>query len=437
MGVVFCEQCGFGAEGAVACVLCGSSFDGPAKNPSRIGWVAEPGQLPKQRDPNTPTVFSAPGRVFAGRYEIAGPIGRGAMGLVLQAKDLQNGAKVALKLLTGDPEDPQLVSRFRREVRIATEIKHENALLVFDAGVHEGVCYYAMELVEGGSLANLIAREHPLPFDRVEAIALQLASVVKAAHAQGVIHRDIKPSNILLTNDGVVKLVDFGIAKVKEAVDKTEITRTGSVAGTVHYMAPEQVVDSKSVDERADLYSIGAVLYQAIAGSPPFDGGTAMEVALKHLREPVPTPSTRRVGVPPLLERTVMRCLEKDRAARFQSADELLFALQRAQERAAQERMPNGDVLVLHRSGARFPLEIFARDARGEWELGQRILLDGQWYRLVDRVEGRPPFKAALRFEPQLDLEAFGPRIDYREFASAPPPDARLLARLARKLRGT
>ena len=199
--VTFCHECGFGVEGAAHCSLCGAdlSHAPAAKSPSAISWVEDSTQV--QREARVPggVVVHAPGRVFGGRYKIVDLVGKGAMGVVLKAIDQQTRREVALKLSQGDTQDSKLVSRFRREVKIASELQHPNALEVFDAGVVDGTCYYAMELVDGGSVADLLEGRKGVPLAPFESIIKQLVSVLSAAHAKGVVHRDIKPSNVLLT----------------------------------------------------------------------------------------------------------------------------------------------------------------------------------------------------------------------------------------------
>ena len=437
MAVTFCPECGFGAENALHCSLCGADFSGKPRpeSASQISWVEDATQAQQRAPGHHGPVVYAPGRVFAGRYKIVDLVGKGAMGVVLKAVDQQTKRTVALKLSQGDANDSQLMSRFRREVKIASELQHPNALEVFDAGVVSSTCYYAMELVDGGSVADLLESVRTLPFERVDAIAQQLVSVVAAAHAKGVVHRDIKPSNVLLTRDGTAKLVDFGIAKLHESAGGTALTRTGMMTGTALYVAPEQAKDSKNVDGRADLYSIGVMLFEMIAGHPPFRGNTPMEVLIKHASDPPPALSASRPDVPPALERVVLRCLAKDPAERFQSAAELLEALRGVNAQATREKMPNGDLVVLHRPSARYPLEIHTHDAGGHFPERQRILFDGRSYRLAEKGEGRPPFKHSLKFELQVDYDSTGTLIDYRALAELVPAEG-LFGMLARKLRG-
>ncbi|MBL8911753.1 MAG: protein kinase [Archangium sp.] len=429
-----CNECGFGADAPSACPVCGTNPSGGQKRaPSNVGWVDAP-----QKPPPLPGVamLHAPGRILANRYKVLGHVGRGGMGVVLRAEDLTARKIVALKLLArAGEQDGDLVARFKREVRIAAELKHPNALEVYDAGFIDGVAFYAMEFADGGSIEALIKPNAPLPFEQIETIAHQLCSVLAAAHAMGVVHRDLKPSNVLLTRGGTVKLVDFGVAKLLKQEDLTDLTGTGMMTGTVQYMAPEQLRDSKHVDARADVYAMGVVLFELIAGQRPFRGETSVEIAMKHVNEPAPPLSKLRPGVPLSLERIVARCLEKDPARRFQSIRELGDALLTEDESNKRERMANGDVVVTHPPKARVPLEIYARDVRADWMPGMRLELDERFYRLIDRVEARPPFEVTFRFEAQNDADAVGRPLHYRSFAVA-PDEGGLFGKFLKKLKG-
>lgn len=452
MATTFCNECGFGADAPSACPVCGTSPSGGKNRPaSNVGWVDSPQKPPPLPHPtasrSTIPLVHAPGRVLANRYKIIGHIGRGGMGLVLRAEDLTARKTVALKLLArAGEEDGELLARFKREVRIASELKHPNALEVYDAGfideiTEDGsaparrVAYYAMEFADGGSIEALIKPNAQLPFEQIETIAHQLCSVLAAAHAMGVVHRDLKPSNVLLTRGGTVKLVDFGVAKLLRQGDLTDLTGTGMMTGTVQYMAPEQLRDSKHVDARADVYALGVVLFELITGQRPFRGETPVEIAMKHVNEPAPPVSKVRPGVPLSLEKIVARCLEKDPARRFQSIRELADALLTEDESNKRERMANGDVVVTHPPKARFPLEIYTRDFRADWMPGLRLQLDDRFYRLIDRVEARPPFEVTFRFEAQNDADAIGRPLHYRSFAVA-PDEGGLFGKFLKKLKG-
>jgi eukaryotic-like serine/threonine-protein kinase len=267
-----------------------------------------------------------------GHFEIVETLGRGGMGDVYRARDLRLGRQVALKILPPVfAEDPGRVGRFRHEARAASALNHPNIVSVFDTGSSDGLFWIASELVQGETLADLIARGL-LPTRKLVDLACQIAGGLAAAHAVGVIHRDLKPANLMLTHEGHVKILDFGLAKqTGQARDQRipseqtkSMTQPGMAMGTPGYMSPEQVRGEPS-DARSDLFSLGAILYEMAAGRRAFQGDSSIAVMNAILKdEPVDLPA----AVPPVLDRIIRRCLEKDPAHRFQSASDLRFALE-------------------------------------------------------------------------------------------------------------
>ena len=242
------------------------------------------------------------------RFELLEQLGRGGMGVVWKARDTATGDVVALKLLHHMlAEDPDYVARFQREVEVAQRIDSPNVVKVSGYGRREGVPYMAMEYVEGQSLRDLVKARGKLPWEEARDIARQVAAGLAAAHAAGVIHRDVKPSNILITPDGTAKLADFGIAR---ALDLTRLTGSSTMLGTPLYMAPEG-----QKDERADLYSLGCVLYEMLAGVPPFEGDSQQEIWRKHDRE---EPDLGKL--PPVARTIVGELLAKEPGRRMASA---------------------------------------------------------------------------------------------------------------------
>ncbi|HVS02517.1 MAG TPA: serine/threonine-protein kinase [Thermoanaerobaculia bacterium] len=278
-----------------------------------------------------------------GPYRFLERVGEGGMGAVFRAEDSRNGVAVAVKVLDeGRREDPQMLSRFRREARIAMTLRHRNiaAFHDFAQGVVEAtgarrrrrVVYLVLEWVPGVDLAALLAPGEPLPVPRVVGYARQMAAALVAAHAAGVVHRDLKPSNVRITGDGVVKILDFGLAKILEDCDlyrqhpPTFETSIGSLLGTAAYMAPEQLL-GQPIDARSDFFSLGAVLYQMATGRLPFVGRNIVDVLRAvSTHEPAP-PRQIQPAVPPRLEALVLQLLAKERAARPASADEVLLRL--------------------------------------------------------------------------------------------------------------
>ena len=211
------------------------------------------------------------------------------------------------------------MARFRREARAVAALSHPNIVSIHDIGADGPTPFMVMELIPGESLSNVIWREAPLPVDRAARIGHAVALALAFAHDAGIVHRDVKPANIVITTSGLVKVLDFGIAR---AIAWTPLTEGGSVQGTAEYVSPEQV-SGLWLDGRSDIYSLGVVLHEMLAGAPPFRGDTAVAVAYRHLEEQPPPLRTLRPSVPPAFEALVMRCLAKERWSRYQSAAQL------------------------------------------------------------------------------------------------------------------
>ncbi len=277
-------------------------------------------------------------QVFAsrsiGRYRLEKRIGRGGMGEVWQAFHEQLRRRVAVKILRPEADvDPQAVHRFEREIMATAELRHPNTIRVFEHGVTpDGLWYYAMELLDGLDLASLVNRTGPLPPRRAVHLIVQAARALEEAHGQSLVHRDIKPENLFVTTVGgtpdFVKVLDFGIVKRNDEHDP-KLTTTGFVAGTPAYVAPE-VATGGVADARADVYGLGATLYLALTGSPPFDAANVRELFLKHVHEQVEPPSVR-LGqtLPAELESVVLHALAKSPEARYADAGRLADALER------------------------------------------------------------------------------------------------------------
>ncbi|HEV8370315.1 MAG TPA: serine/threonine-protein kinase, partial [Pyrinomonadaceae bacterium] len=271
-----------------------------------------------------------------GRYEIRSTIGAGGMGEVYRARDTQLGRDVAVKVLPATFSiDVDRLHRFEQEACAAGALNHPNILIVHDIGKHDGAPYVVSELLEGETLRKRIAGT-PLTPRRAIDYALQIANGLAAAHEKGIIHRDLKPDNIFITNDGRVKILDFGLAKLTQLdgnQSQTDVptrrvdTDPGVVMGTVGYMSPEQL-KGRMVDQRSDIFSFGAVLYEMLAGRRAFHGDSAAETMSAILREDPPDLSDTNKTVSPALERLVNHCLEKNPEGRFHSARDLTFALE-------------------------------------------------------------------------------------------------------------
>ncbi len=270
-----------------------------------------------------PTDESGTGPLLKNRYRLGRVLGRGGMCIVYQAWDTKLRRDVAIKRL--EPplnQDPRTRARFDREGQALARLSHPNVVTLIDRGSTETDGYLVFEYVEGRSLKELV-REKPLDVAEAGRILGQVAEGLAAAHQAGIVHRDVKPQNILIDRQGHAKITDFGIAT---GPDWTRVTKAGSIIGSARYMSPEQV-RSKPVDARSDIYSLGVVMYEMLAGHPPFDGANMPEIARQHLNNPPPPLGEIRSDLPPGLEKIVMRCLEKLPEDRFVSMDELLGAL--------------------------------------------------------------------------------------------------------------
>ena len=271
-------------------------------------------------------VESDPPEVIAGRYKVLRVLGRGGMATVYLCDDMPGGAKVAVKVLRQEIGSAVVVERFVREISFATEIDHPRIPKVLDSGIVDGLPFYVMTYIEGESLRDLLARKKQLTIDEAVRIAADVIEPIAYAHARGIVHRDIKPENILLAPDGVYVL-DFGVARaiLESAADR--LTSTGVAVGTPAYMSPEQALSDKDLDTRSDVYSLGCVVYETIAGIPPFVGATAQAVMSRRFVAPAPPLSETRDGVPSGVERAVAKALARTPADRWQTVEEFGSAL--------------------------------------------------------------------------------------------------------------
>ena len=264
-------------------------------------------------------------KLLLGRYEIVEKIGEGGMAVVYKAKDRLLNRYVAIKILRPEfTRDEQFIENFRRESQAAAGLSHPNIVNVYDVGREGNINFIVMELVDGKPLSQLIEEKGKLDYKEAINITKQVASALSLAHKNQIIHRDVKPHNILITSQGTAKLADFGIAR---AVSQSSIQgNDDKIMGSVHYFSPEQAKGT-NVDEKSDIYSLGIVLYEMLTGKVPFDGDNPVTIALMQINEPVTPPSVFNHNVPPGLERIVMKAVEKQPKNRFESADEMIDAL--------------------------------------------------------------------------------------------------------------
>jgi eukaryotic-like serine/threonine-protein kinase len=277
---------------------------------------------------------SLAGQLVGGRYRLIRRIGKGGMGIVYEAEHVGLDKRVAVKFLIDRfAEDPEVIERFHREARTASRIGHENIIDVTDVGQGDDVRpYIVMELLDGDDLGRVLQDSGPMPAVRAVHVIRQILRGLEAAHAKGIVHRDMKPENVFLIERGgdrdFVKIMDFGISKVIAANDsKVRLTQTGAVIGTPIYMAPEQALANGEVDHRADLYAVGVMLFELLAGRPPFIATNYLGLVTQHLNTPPPNLAQFRPDLGPGVVATVMRALEKDPEQRFRSASEMARAL--------------------------------------------------------------------------------------------------------------
>ena len=350
--------------------------------------------------------------VRLGPYEILQPIGAGGMGEVHRARHLKLGRDVAIKVLpTALARDPTLLARFEREARSASALSHPNIVTIYDIAEYDGTTYIAMELVEGRTLRRLIS-EGPLPVDQALGFANQMAEGLAKAHAVGIVHRDLKPDNLMVTTEGVVKILDFGLAKPlvgsaareAEGLTLTSDTQEGIVVGTPRYMSPEQFSGSP-VDHCSDQFAFGVVLYEMLSGRPPFDGpSVAAIMGAVVLNQPAPLRQLRP-EVPAALDRIINRCLAKDPADRFPSTSGLASELDRCRRQQAGSgrrvvaflKRPAGiaslaaSALVLGAAGW-----LWSHQADRRWAKGEAL---AEITRLTERGDLYQAYRTALRAE--------------------------------------
>ena len=265
------------------------------------------------------------GIYLSGRYQVLSKIGAGGMADVYKAKDCMLNRYVAVKVLKKEyREDENFVKKFRSEAQAAAGLTHPNIVNVYDVGDENGIYYIVMELVEGITLKKYIEKKGKIPYKEAVSIAIQVAKGMQAAHSHHIVHRDIKPQNIIISRDGKVKVTDFGIAKAASSS-----TITSSTMGSVHYISPEQARGGYS-DERSDIYSFGITLFEMLTGTVPFDGDSTVSVAVQHIQEEIPKPSTVADGIPVSIDMIVLKCTQKKTERRYQDAAELIADLKKS-----------------------------------------------------------------------------------------------------------
>jgi eukaryotic-like serine/threonine-protein kinase len=307
---------------------------------------------------------------LASHYTLESKLGEGGMATVYLARDVRLERSVALKVLRPEQSAALGAERFDREIKILARLRHPFVLPLHDSGEAQGSLYFVMPYVEGESLRARMQRESPLPVEDVATMARQIADALDYAHGEGVIHRDVKPENILLSRHGHAMLADFGIARGAllasgAAATGPGLTQAGMTVGTVHYMSPEQALGDDDIDGRSDIYSLGCVVYEALAGSPPFDGKTDLAIVGQHIAVPAPRLSVKRPDLSPSLVNAVARALEKKADDRFPTATAFVQALLSADMRTVTTHVPLASTPLL--SIAVLPISNRSSDAETEY----------------------------------------------------------------------
>ena len=308
------------------------------------------------------------GKVLDNRYEILEKIGGGGMAIVFKAKDNALNRFVAIKILRSEfIDDEDFIQKFEREAQSAASLSHPNIVSIYDVGVFEDINYIVMEYIKGGTLKELIRDKGALTYDVVTNYAIQICGAMENAHKNGIIHRDIKSHNIMLKDESMVKVTDFGIAR---AATSSTMTNTGNLIGSVHYFSPEQA-KGVHTDEKSDIYSFGIVMYEMLTGRLPFEGDTPVAVALKQIQEdPVP-PSAINRTVPRSLEDILLKCMEKEPVARYASAGDILKDLKQS------VIMPNGDYVKRRKVEFEETLVIGKDEVKSELDKAESAALAG------------------------------------------------------------
>jgi serine/threonine-protein kinase len=269
-----------------------------------------------------------PGDIIEGRYKYVEKIGKGAFGTVLLMEDTVVDERLILKFLNPNvSEDEEIMKRFVHELRYSRKITHHNVIRIYDFLYIQGNYAISMEYFPSHTLGSEVVGEKPMPLARALNFGIDICTGMEVAHAQGIVHRDLKPANVLINNEGLLKIVDFGVAAAQREGD-TQLTKTGYVIGSPKYMAPEQIL-GKKVDQRADVYALGVILYEIMTGVPPYARGDHMSVMYQHVQGKARPPREINPGLPPGLPEVIMQAMSVDKDKRYQTMPELRAALEK------------------------------------------------------------------------------------------------------------
>ncbi|MGX8680216.1 MAG: Stk1 family PASTA domain-containing Ser/Thr kinase, partial [bacterium] len=275
-------------------------------------------------------------RILAGRYQLLELIGQGGMADVYKADDLILHRDVAVKVLRSSlTGDPIYITRFHREARAAAAITHKNIVDIYDVGEEDDLYYIVMEYVQGQTLKALINKRGAMHYAEAVDIMIQIADAAATAHKNGIIHRDLKPQNIMVTDAGLVKITDFGIASIQSL---SQVTQTNTVMGSLHYLAPELARGEKA-SFQSDIYSLGIILYELLRGEVPFNGESPVNIALKHMRDDIPSVRDFNRSIPQSLENIIIKATAKNVKNRYESAEEMVEDLRTCLKRPNEEKL--------------------------------------------------------------------------------------------------
>jgi serine/threonine protein kinase len=387
-----CGKCSFrNTPGAKFCAQCGTGldlFDTPTENiRSAIREIER-------------------GTYLFGRYEVIEQIGSGGMGAVYKVFDKTINEMVALKIIRPEiATDKTVIERFGQELKTARKISHRHVCRMFDIGEEAGVHYITMEYIPGEDLRSLIKRIGQLTVAKTIHIARQICEGLAEAHAMGVVHRDLKPQNIMIDREGNAKIMDFGIARFVRAKG---LTTTGTIIGTPEYMSPEQA-EGKGIDQRSDIYSLGIVLFEALTGQVPFEGGTPLSVAMKHKMEPPPDPRKLNIQIPGDLGNLILKCLGKEPEQRYQTVSEIISDLDliergiSTRKKVGAERKPRTDRTGVATSGMKKAL------VPGGVILALAALAFGIWY---FGLRPKPPGPIVVKPDTLVNAETPDAKLD-------------------------
>jgi serine/threonine protein kinase len=401
--MTICVWCGFDRlqETAELCEVCGQT---PDSHSVTLVKLAGGDTTTQSRGSVAPPDLH---RIFAGRYRIESVVGRGGMGSVFRVIDEHDGATYALKVLHAAAGGSSWsIKRFRREAEILGRIAHRAVPKIHHFGVADDSMFLVTDFIDGTNLRDVVAKKGALPLPEIVRIGSEVADCLNVAHEHGVVHRDIKPHNVMLTNGGEIRLIDFGVAR-DAAVNATAITGTGFTVGTPQYMSPEQF-NGLRTDARSDIYSLGVVLFEISTGRLPFHADTPSALGMMHATEPPPHPRALRSDIPMLLNRVILKCLEKNPKDRYATAGDLARDLRRSAEaKRSVQRTRLGDFVVHEETGDDWALVLASSKEKAAWTPGMTLQYSGNYFKLarVDYDTSYPsPYVYRFTFCPESEV---------------------------------